>query len=97
MSVCLDDSDLFTAQVVCKELGCGTALGVYNMSSTANETRKYKLSCQEGETHFDECLQLDGCPTSSEDAALKCSGKMLFIISQHLGGSEIFFCLANCQ
>lgn len=87
-NVCLNNYDLVTAQVVCKELGCGTALRVYNMSSTANETEKIRLHCLDGETPSDKCVQ-PMCSKYSEDAAVECSGKMLFIISQHLGGPEI--------
>lgn len=90
-SVCLEDFNMVTARVVCKELGCGAALGIYNMPSIANETEKIRLICPDGETPFDQCLQLHTCSGYSDDAAVECSGKMLFIISQRFGGPNQFF------
>lgn len=87
MSVCMDDYNLVTAQVVCKELGCGSALGIYNVSSIANKTEKMQLFCQDGETPFNQCVIKKGqCSRYSQDVAVQCSGKKLFIILQHLGG-----------
>lgn len=107
----MDGWDLPTAQVVCRELGCGTALRAFNVSGLANETVKIGLSCPEKPLGECERKRLDTKMCGhSEDAAVECSGKMFFIISQHLGGPEFLcggfcvkcfvffvFCLVNCQ
>lgn len=93
----MDGWDLPTAQVVCRELGCATALRAFNVSGRANETVRIGLSCPEKEKPLGECERLDTKKCGhSEDAAVECSGKMFFIISQHLGGPEFLrggFCV----
>lgn len=88
----MEDFNLVTAQVVCKELGCGSALGIYNISNSANETKR--ITCQDGETPIDKCVQKDWCSRYSEVAAVECSGKMLFIIVHH--GIWILLCVPVC-
>lgn len=79
MSVCPDHFDLDAARVVCKELGCGAALMVYNVSSIANRTEMLRLTCQDGETPLAECWRPGWCRRGSDDAAVACSGKTLFM------------------
>lgn len=76
MSVCQDNFDLDAAQTVCKELGCGSAIRVYNMSSVTNATKKLSF-CLDKTTLFRECGQPASCGQHSEDAAVECSGKII--------------------
>lgn len=85
--------DLSTAQVVCKELGCGTALRAFNVSSLANETAKIGLSCPNREKSLGECekKQLDTKTCGHcDDAAVECSGKMFFVTSHHSVGPDFY-------
>ncbi|XP_075879805.1 scavenger receptor cysteine-rich type 1 protein M130-like [Nelusetta ayraudi] len=100
-SVCVDGWDLPTAQVVCRELGCATALRAFNVSGRANETVRIELSCPEKEKPLGECERLDTKKCGhSEDAAVECSEPLLPLISLATAGVLLLLLLlsvAICQ
>ena len=89
-TVCDDDWDLDDAEVVCRQLGCGTSVSVHGSAYFGEGTGQIWLdgvNCLGSESSLSEC-QHRGFGTHDcrhdEDAGVICSGEKLFRIDVNL-------------
>ncbi|XP_048864906.1 scavenger receptor cysteine-rich type 1 protein M130-like [Brienomyrus brachyistius] len=82
-TVCDDSWDLRDAQVVCRQLGCGTALEAHGNSAFGRGTGTIwlnEVNCRGDELHLWDCphsLQEQSCCHHKEDAGVTCAGSSL--------------------
>lgn len=78
-TVCYDDLDLPMAHVVCRELGCGTAVSILNSSHFGHGSGPVcteVFRCVGNESLLFHCLREPGHQCGhDQDAALTCSGQ----------------------
>uniref|UniRef100_A0A3B3X1Z3 Deleted in malignant brain tumors 1 protein n=1 Tax=Poecilia mexicana TaxID=48701 RepID=A0A3B3X1Z3_9TELE len=76
-TVCNVSKDLNDGRVLCRQLGCGTALGLLHFGEGAGEIWLDDVTCTGSERHFSECLQTGSVRQDcahSEDLGVICSG-----------------------
>lgn len=77
-AVCKDDFDTWTAEVACRELGCGAPSSIqevaYGERQAASLTTTFH--CRDGQSALRDCLRFTGKDCQSNKAVnLTCSGK----------------------
>ncbi|XP_072566342.1 antigen WC1.1-like isoform X2 [Paramormyrops kingsleyae] len=83
-TVCDDSWDLRDAQVVCRQLGCGTALEAHGNSAFGQGTGTIwlnEVNCRGDELHLWDCphsLQVQWNCSHKEDAGVTCAGSSLY-------------------
>ncbi|XP_036003938.1 deleted in malignant brain tumors 1 protein-like [Fundulus heteroclitus] len=93
-TVCDDGWDLNDAQVVCRQLGCGTALIATHSAYFGKGTDKIvfdDVACMGSETHLIQCSKrgyLSHDCTHNQDAGVICSGEKMFITVQLKGPTQ---------
>ncbi|EGW08687.1 Scavenger receptor cysteine-rich type 1 protein M130 [Cricetulus griseus] len=84
-TVCYDDLDLPTAHVVCRELGCGTAVSILGSSHFgygSGPVWTEAFRCVGNESLLFHCLREPGHQCGhDEDAALTCSGEKFRLVN----------------
>ncbi|XP_038136229.1 deleted in malignant brain tumors 1 protein-like [Cyprinodon tularosa] len=77
VAVCNGSKDLNVARTICRQLGCGTALGLHHFGEGAGQTWVDDLACTGNERHISECLKPGSVRQDcahSEDVGVICSG-----------------------
>ncbi|XP_021516036.1 scavenger receptor cysteine-rich domain-containing protein SCART1-like [Meriones unguiculatus] len=84
-TVCHDDLDLSTAHVVCRELGCGTAVSIHGSSHFGHGSGLVwteAFNCVGNESLLFHCLRVPGHQCGhDQDAALTCSGEKFRLVN----------------
>ncbi|XP_032443366.1 immunoglobulin superfamily member 1-like [Xiphophorus hellerii] len=76
-TVCNDNWDINDARVVCRQLGCGTAVSVHQFAEGTGQIWLDEVACKGNETYLSDCSHsgfgVHNC-NHSQDAGVICSG-----------------------
>lgn len=82
-TVCNDNWDLNDARVVCRQLGCGTAVSVHQFAEGTGQIWLDEVACKGNETYLSDCSHsgfgVHNC-NHSQDAGVICSGNVSFLL-----------------